>query len=49
MKNLLEYQRAIKKMDTEKLLDELIKYHYWKDRVLLIKLEILSRTESEDK
>lgn len=49
MKNLLEYQRAIKKMDTEKLLDELIQYHYWKDRVLLIKLEILSRTESEDK
>lgn len=49
MKNLLEYQRAIKKMDIEKLLDELIQYHYWKDRVLLIKLEILSRTESEDK
>lgn len=45
MKSLLEYQQKIREMETEKLLDELIKYHYWKDKVLLLKLEILSRTE----
>lgn len=48
MKKLLEYQKLIKKLDTEALLDELLKYHYWKDRVLLLKLEILSRTESKN-
>lgn len=45
MKDLLAYQNKIKEMDTEKLLDELMEYHYWKDRVLLLKLEILSRVK----
>ena len=48
MEELLKYQIKLKSMKTEKLLNELIEYHYWKDRVLLIKLEILSRTKSED-
>lgn len=43
MDELLEYQRKIKNMNIEELLDELVKYYYSKNRILLLKLEILSR------
>lgn len=31
MKDLLAYQKLIKKLDIEALLDELLKYHYTRD------------------
>lgn len=45
MEEMLEYQLKLKKLKTEELLDELIKYSYWKEKVFLIKLEVISRTK----